>query len=223
MASPAPLPARLRFGPALLLAVLVFGLVEIGVLDYAYARIGLDPHLFGALLGASLLGSLINLPLVELSAGEAAPAGVGGARPEPDPERPVTPARTLLAVNVGGAIVPTALSLYLAASLGIGLLALIAGGLVAAVTHRLAVPVPGVGIAVPVLVPPLVAAAAALFLDPSTAPALAYAAGTFGTLVGADLTNLGRLRALGAPVVSIGGAGTFDGIFLTGLLAVLLA
>ena len=31
------------------------------------------------------------------------------------------------------------------------------------------------------------------------------------------------MSALGAPVASIGGAGTFDGIFLTGILAVLLA
>jgi hypothetical protein len=31
------------------------------------------------------------------------------------------------------------------------------------------------------------------------------------------------VRRLGAPVVSIGGAGTFDGVFLTGIVAVLLA
>jgi uncharacterized membrane protein len=42
-------------------------------------------------------------------------------------------------------------------------------------------------------------------------------------LIGADLTNLDKVRGLGAPVASIGGAGTFDGIFLTGILAVLLA
>jgi uncharacterized membrane protein len=44
-----------------------------------------------------------------------------------------------------------------------------------------------------------------------------------GTLIGADLTNLDKVRGLGAPVASIGGAGTFDGIFLTGIVAVLLA
>jgi len=42
-------------------------------------------------------------------------------------------------------------------------------------------------------------------------------------LIGADLLNLGRIRGLGAPIVSIGGAGTFDGIFMSGILAVLLA
>ena len=39
----------------------------------------------------------------------------------------------------------------------------------------------------------------------------------------ADLLNLRRIRSLGAPVVVVGGAGTFDGVFLSGLLAVLLA
>jgi hypothetical protein len=37
------------------------------------------------------------------------------------------------------------------------------------------------------------------------------------------LLNLGKVQGLGAPVASIGGAGTFDGIFLTGILGVLLA
>jgi uncharacterized membrane protein len=35
--------------------------------------------------------------------------------------------------------------------------------------------------------------------------------------------NLGKIQGLGAPIASIGGAGTFDGIFMTGILAVLLA
>ena len=55
------------------------------------------------------------------------------------------------------------------------------------------------------------------------ADAIAYISGVMGTLIGADLMNLGRLSELGAPVASIGGAGTFDGIFLTGIVAVLLA
>jgi uncharacterized membrane protein len=41
--------------------------------------------------------------------------------------------------------------------------------------------------------------------------------------VGADLLNLRKASNLGAPVMSIGGAGTFDGVFLTGIIAVLLA
>ncbi len=72
-------------------------------------------------------------------------------------------------------------------------------------------------------VPALVATGVAFLLSWKSAAPLAYIAGSLGTLIGADLLNLGKIEGLGAPVASIGGAGTFDGIFLTGILAVLLA
>ena len=89
--------------------------------------------------------------------------------------------------------------------------------------HWLAYPVPGIGIAVPLFFPAAVTAVVALSLSREFAAPLAYIGGSLGTLIGADLTNLDKVRGLGAPVASIGGAGTFDGIFLTGILAVLLA
>jgi uncharacterized membrane protein len=52
---------------------------------------------------------------------------------------------------------------------------------------------------------------------------IAYVSGTLGTLIGADLLNLHHIAELGAPMASIGGAGTFDGIFLSGIIAALLA
>lgn len=63
----------------------------------------------------------------------------------------------------------------------------------------------------------------ALILAFRRAPAVAYVSGSMGALIGADLLNLGRVAEMGAPVLSIGGAGTFDGVFLTGILAGLLA
>ena len=87
----------------------------------------------------------------------------------------------------------------------------------------LARPVAGVGIVVPMLLPPLSAALAALLLVPQQAPLAAYVAGTMGTLIGGDLLHVRKVRRLAAPVASIGGAGTFDGVFLTGIIAVLLA
>jgi len=44
-----------------------------------------------------------------------------------------------------------------------------------------------------------------------------------GCLLGADILNLDRIRDLGAPIASIGGAGISDGVFLTGIIAVLVA
>jgi len=69
----------------------------------------------------------------------------------------------------------------------------------------------------------VVTAIVAVMLSREDSAPLAYIAGSLGTLIGADLTNLDKVRGLGAPVASIGGAGTFDGIFLTGILAVLFA
>lgn len=130
---------------------------------------------------------------------------------------------TIIAVNVGGAVVPTLLSLYLLVKTGMYGRALAGVAIVTAVVHGLAHPIHGVGIAVPVFIPPVVAAVTALLLSRQSAPSLAYISGSLGTLIGADLLNLGIIQALGAPIASIGGAGRFDGIFMTGILAVLLA
>ena len=120
-------------------------------------------------------------------------------------------------------MIPGLLSLYLLARYRLWGLGLIAIAGVTVVCHILAEPVPGLGIALPVFVPPASAAIVALLLSRRYAAPLAYIGGSLGTLIGADLLNLGKVQGLGAPVASIGGAGTFDGIFLTGILAVLLA
>ena len=61
------------------------------------------------------------------------------------------------------------------------------------------------------------------WISPVNYPAqIAYVGGTFGTLIGADILNLPKIGQLQAPSVSIGGAGAFDGAYLTGLVSVLL-
>ena len=130
---------------------------------------------------------------------------------------------TVIAVNVGGAVIPTLMSIYLSFKRELWGKGLLATAIVALVMHWLANPVPGLGIAVPVFVPAVITAVVAMLLSRQEAAPLAYIAGSLGTLIGADITNLDKVRGLGAPVASIGGAGTFDGIFLTGILAVLLA
>jgi uncharacterized membrane protein len=62
-----------------------------------------------------------------------------------------------------------------------------------------------------------------VILSHDYAPVLAYIGGTLGTLIGADILNIDKIKNLGAPVASIGGAGTFDGIFMSGIMAVLLS
>jgi uncharacterized membrane protein len=126
-------------------------------------------------------------------------------------------------VNLGGAVIPTLVSLYLLIRYELWVKAMVAVAAVAAVLHWMATPVPGLGIAVPVFAPALATAIVAILLGRERAAPLAYIAGSLGALIGADLLNLGSIGALGAPIASIGGAGTFDGIFLTGIVAVLLA
>ena len=204
--SPERSPIVALFTVALVITVV---LLEVGAIAYAYERIGIESRYLISLLALSLMGSGLNLPIARSHRDEPASDEQGSA--------------AALAVNVGGALIPAGLSLYLLLRGAAPLTALIGVALVAAVVHRIARPLPGIGIAVPIVVPPLIAAASALLLAPAAAPAFAYVAGSLGTLIGADLTNLGTLRRLGGPVASIGGAGTFDGIFVTGILAVLLA
>jgi len=211
---------------ALLVGVLavLWILLELGTLSYAYMRIGLGPRGAVLVLLGSLIGSYYNIPVAELPARQVVSGQVidfFGVQYMV----PVVSAwpGTVIAVNVGGAVIPVAVSLYLCVRRRFWVRAGIAVACVAALSHWLAQPVPGLGIAVPVFVPALVTAVVALLLSRWDAPALAYIAGSCGTLIGADLLNLGRLQGLGAPVASIGGAGTFDGIFLTGVLAVVIA
>lgn len=218
-------PLALPLIVALFLVVfLLLAFLQIGLISIAYEKLGVPPHALFSLLLLSLFGSYVNIPVARVPAGDRMIEAVtvrrfGIAYVIP---RAVTP-QTVIAVNVGGAVVPVLLSLYLVLRTGELFSAAIGSAVVAIVVHRIARPLPGVGIAMPMLVPPVLAALVGVALSNDHEPALAYISGTLGTLVGADLLNLRKVAGLGAPVASIGGAGTFDGIFLTGILAVLLA
>jgi uncharacterized membrane protein len=190
----------LLIGFFLLLVVLVL-MIEVRVLSYAYRKIGVRPRYMFIVLLLTLVGSQFNIPLYAVTV----PRGT-----------------TVVAINVGGALVPMLLSLYLFLKLRMYVRMLVGITVVAVIVHGLATLVPGVGIAVPMLIPPLVAAGVGLILSFRRAPPVAYVSGSMGALIGADVTNLHRLAELGAPVVAIGGAGTFDGVFLTGIIAGLI-
>ncbi len=90
------------------------------------------------------------------------------------------------------------------------------------VCYWLAKPIEGIGIAMPSLFPALLAAVSALFLVPHQAPPVAFA-GVLGPLIGADLLHLRDIEGITTVIASIGGAGTFDGIVLSGIVAAYLA
>ncbi|WP_298336501.1 DUF1614 domain-containing protein [Ferrimicrobium sp.] len=209
---------------ALLFVVLV-ALLGLDLLRFAYQRIGIAPGWLLLILVATIVGSFINIPVARLQNPIEEPVErsisfLGIRYVIPTPPRP---SETSIAVNVGGAVIPTVLSIYLAVHDHLELLALIGVVIAAVVVRLVARPIRGVGIAVPILLPALMAVILASLLTIHYLAALAYIIGVMGVLIGADLSNLNKTRTLGASIVSIGGAGTFDGIFLTGLLAVLLA
>jgi len=204
--------------------LLVVVLIQIKVLRYAYTRLGISSGAALMLLLGSLIGSYINIPVWEFAEREVQSGQVISffGMQYVVPVVVAWPG-TVIALNVGGAVIPTLLSLYLLLKNELWVRGIVTTAIVAAIVHTLAYPVPGVGIAVPIFVPPVATAIVAVLVARHHAAALAYVGGSLGTLIGADLLNLDAVRGLGAPVASIGGAGTFDGIFLTGIMAVLLA
>ena len=192
---PIALPLLVLF--AFLFAFLII-LIEIDILRYTYDRMGVGRRHMFALLFFSFVGSYVNIPIYNLSG-------------------------TVIAVNLGGAVIPFLLSIYLWIKNRLYVLGLVGVAIMTFFVHMMAYPVRGMGIAVPTLVPSLIAASVAFILSRRYAPALAYISGSLGILIGADILNLGQIEAMGAPVASIGGAGKFDGIFLTGILSVFLA
>jgi len=218
-----PLPPAL-FSILVMLFVGLIILIQLRILRYAYLRLGISPGMALLLLFGSLIGSYFNIPITLLSGQPV----ISGEIIDFYGMRYVVPLvhawpGTVLAVNVGGAVIPTLMSTYLVLRYRLWFKAMIAIAVIAIIIHAMATPVHGVGIAVPVLAPVVVTAVLAFLLSRDYAAPLAYIGGSMGTLVGADLMNLDKISNLGAPVASIGGAGTFDGIFLTGILAVLLA
>lgn len=207
----------------LLLVGLLF-LISVDLIGLAFRKLGFSPFYSVLFLFLSLLGSYINIPVREIASSEPLVSGkvidyywFRYVIPPMQVER-----RTLIAVNVGGAVIPLLISVYLFTSVNLPDL-LLAIFLMTIFIHMVARPVMGLGIAVPALLPPIMAALIALIISPQQAPIMAYISGTIGSLIGADLLNLDKIPGLRAPVASIGGAGTFDGIFLTGIISVLIA
>jgi len=212
------------FSMLVFLAVALLILIQLRILRYAYMKLGVGPGAALLLLFGSLIGSYFNIPITVLPG----PPVRSGQIVDFFGRHYVVPLvaqwpGTVLAVNVGGAVIPTMMSTYLVLRYNLWLKAAIAIVVIAFIIHSMATPVHGIGIAVPVFAPVVVTAILAFMLSREYAAPLAYIGGSMGTLIGADLLNLDKIGGLGAPVASIGGAGTFDGIFLTGILAVLLA
>lgn len=215
------------------LIIVLIPLLVLGIIGAAFTKLGFSWITAIAVILLMLFGSYVNIPLyrikrdmVRISPDTTAVFGSGS----PWPADPVW--ETLVSINLGGAILPVCISLYLlyqAVSItGTSLLVPVGAGilLVALVTFFATRPVPGVGLRVPLLIPALTALLMGMLLFGGAgipATVMAFVSGTAGVLVGGNIAQLFRIKALEVPSVSIGGAGTFGAVFICCILPALVA
>jgi uncharacterized membrane protein len=216
-----PVPLRL----ILLFGALVFFImmVQFGMLTIAFDKLGLSQDSALLLFITILAGSMINLPLFSM---KSSPPNLDEIPPQLRElwrQQPFTGTTTVY-VNAGGCIVPVVFSFFLLKNSALSFNTVVAGvAAVSVLSYAISRRVPGVGLGMPILLAPIVAALVSFMLDPEHAAPLAYISGTLGVLIGADLLHIKDIKQMGSPFASIGGAGSFDGIFLTGIVAALLA
>ena len=211
---------RLPLRILLFIAAFVFltTFIQLGILTLALDKLGLSSNSATLLFITILAGSMLNLPLFKM---DTEPPAI--EEETPPATLPYTGKMQVMA-NVGGCVVPVAFCLYLLRHNSIANLPLlIAITVVTLLSYSTSRRLPGIGIGIPILLAPIAAALVSILLDPGQAAPLAYISGTLGVLIGADLMHLKDIQKLGVPFAAIGGAGSFDGIFITGIVAVLLA
>ncbi len=208
-----------------ILAVFFIALLQVNLFHIAFAKLGLTPEESLVLLIGSLVGSGINVPFLQLrNPAQGIPVKwviqkvIWGIAPAKLSDK------IIIAVNIGGCLIPLGLSFYFMSLQLIAPIKIIIGVFaITLLSYKSSELIPGFGVGMPIFLAPLSAALIALVIDPEHAAQLAYMSGVLGVLIGADLLRIKNIAQLGTSIAVIGGAGTFDGIFLTGLIAALLA
>jgi uncharacterized membrane protein len=217
-----------------LVGMCVFPFLIVDGMSYALRKLHLSAPAATLTIVGIFVGGFVNLPLYRVQREAPQPVPMGWIRSRQG-WVPMHRSRsqTIVALNVGGCLIPAALAIYLASYILSAMpqakLALLLAVLVnVAACHVLARPIPGLGIALPAFVPVMLAVGSAWLLLGASQYAevrapVAFIAGVSGPLIGADLLHLRRFERLSAGLISIGGAGTFDGIVVCSLLSAFLA
>jgi uncharacterized membrane protein len=223
------MPAGLLALFVLLVVLVLIPLLLADAMVSALLHLGIAPWVAPLLVIGIFVGSLFNIPVYRRRSAEVLEYrpydlfGIDRVMPRLVRENP----EQVIALNLGGCVIPSLIVAYELLRLGLlggGLLlaAVLAAALNSIICFLLARPVAGLGILLPALVPGCMAALMAMVLAPGHAAAVAFCAGVLGPLIGADLMHLRGLSRRGVGLLSIGGAGTFDGIVISGFLAALL-
>ncbi len=136
----------------------------------------------------------------------------------------------IIAINLGGALLPTIISIYLIFSRKVIIRSLLGMIIVAYFAYEVTfVTKEGVTSTFPYwLIPPIIASLYSIIVsikNKKKAASIAYSSGTIGVIIGADLLHLKELLEIKIKemtVASIGGASILDMVFLTGIIAVLI-
>lgn len=222
------MPAGLITTICLLLLLILWPFILMDFMLIGLYKLGIPPLIGLGIIFCILLGSLINIPLKRIKTISKVPTDL---RPlfgfnSWFPRQILQEKQLIIAVNVGGCVVPSVLALYQLARLFSAemiLMPVIAVIINVIICYRLSEIKVGVGILLPAYVPGVVAALCGLILTPENPPAVAFCAGILGPLIGADFLRLKQIIALSSGTASIGGAGTFDGIVISGFVALLLS
>lgn len=192
----------------------VFGLFRL--VAQGIENLGLAPEIAIGILVAILIGSFINIPLSRKKIVAVQEERFMGLRKR---ERMQISG---LAINVGGAIIPLFLALYLLPRVPWQPTA-IATALMIVLSFFVSRTISGRGIGLSMILPAIFAALFGLILAPDAAAPVAFISGVIGVLVGADVARLSQVNKGEPKMLSIGGAGVFDGIVLVGIVSALLA
>ncbi len=204
----------LLFGFFVLIIPVLFILIFFNLASFGFESLGISPQVVVIILLFILAGSFINIPVTRKTIVYSREVRFGWFRIPVHHE-------SGLAINLGGAVIPIAVSMYLLLNAPLWPV-VIATTLMIIICKFLTRPIPGRGLAIPMFIPPIFAATFGILFAREHAASVAFISGVLGTLIGGDLLNLRKARRLGAGIVSIGGAGVFDGIFLVGIISVLL-
>jgi len=229
------MPAGLASILMLLLYVIVMPILIADVMIIALEKMGFDLMHALIIVLAIFIGSLFNIPLKRYPATGTAVLHTenlyGLAKWFPQQTKQAID--RVIAVNAGGCVVPCLVVFYeiFRMSSNLTLLLALSGVVIlnVGICYRFSRVVPDKGVMMPALLPGLVAAFFSIVVTLSYppaehfTPAIAYCAGVMGPLIGADLIRIRSISQLGSGVASIGGAGTFDGIVISGFIALLVA
>jgi uncharacterized membrane protein len=196
--------------------------LAIDAVQVAATKLGFEPRVGLLFLTLIILGSAINIPLYQV---ESTIEVIDDFRLFFQQQFWGIPFQriqrtTVVALNVGGGLIPVLLALYQFRQAN-PLTIAIATMIVTIVSYFAAHVVPGIGIQMNPLLAPLTASLAAILLGGSHPASVAFAGGVLGTVIGADLLHLKDIEQMSSGILSIGGAGVFDGIALCGLFSVL--